>query len=247
VSDNRFNNPEYTKVLEGLTGWQKRAWLEGDWDIAAGQFFTTLRREVHVISSFDDSRAVEWFAAMDYGFTHYTVVLLGCVDCDGNLFIVDEHAERMWLPQRHAPAVAAMIARHGMANGKLQMANLKRFVAGADVFSKQSDGTTVASQYARLGITLRCANTDRVNGWAEILHRLGDPSNGVPPRLFIHERCARLVECLPSLQHDPNRPEDVLKVDADEDGVGGDDAADCLRYLVATKARVVSQRKLRGI
>ena len=46
-------------------------------------------------------------------------------------------------------------------------------------------------------------------------HRLGDPGNGVPPRLFIHERCARLIECLPSLQHDPNRPEVVLKVDAD--------------------------------
>jgi hypothetical protein len=30
-------------------------------------------------------------------------------------------------------------------------------------------------------------------------------------------------------QHDPNRPEDVLKVDADEDGVGGDDTADCNR------------------
>ena len=63
----------------------------------------------------------------------------------------------------------------------------------------------------------------------EILHRLGDhaPQCGLPiaPRLFIHERCARLVECLPSLQHDPNRPEDVLKVDADEDSVGGDDAA----------------------
>jgi hypothetical protein len=115
------------------------------------------------------------------------------------------------------------------------------------VFSKQSDGTTVASQYGKLGISPRCANTDRVNGWAEVLHRLGDPSNGVPPRLFIHERCARLAECLPSLQHDPNRPEDVLKVDADEDGVGGDDAADCLRYLVATKARTVSQRKLRGV
>ena len=44
-----------------------------------------------------------------------------------------------------------------------------------------------------------------------------------------------------------NRPEDVLKVDCDEDGVGGDDAADALRYLVATKARTVSQRKLRGL
>ena len=115
------------------------------------------------------------------------------------------------------------------------------------MFSKQSDGTTVASQYAKLGITLRCANTDRVNGWAEILHRLGEPKVGVPARLFIHERCARLVECLPSLQHDPNRPEDVLKVDADEDGVGGDDAADCLRYPVATKTRSISQRKLRGL
>jgi hypothetical protein len=247
VSDNRFNNPEYTKVLEGLTGWQKRAWLDGDWDIAAGQFFTTLRRDVHVISSFDDSRAVEWFAAMDYGFTHYTVVLLGCLDGDGNMFIVDEHAERLWLPQRHAPAIVAMLGRHQISSRRLVISDLKRFVAGADVFSKQSDGSTVASQYAKLGIALRCANTERVNGWAEILHRLGDPGSGFPSRLFIHERCRRLVECLPTLQHDPNRPEDVLKVDADEDGVGGDDTADCLRYLVATKERKVTQRKLRGL
>jgi phage terminase large subunit len=89
--------------------------------------------------------------------------------------------------------------------------------------------------------------TERVSGWAEVLHRFGDPSNGVAPRLFIHERCARLIECLPSLQHDPNRPEDVLKVDADEDGVGGDDTANCLRYLVATRERKVKQRKLRGL
>jgi len=33
----------------------------------------------------------------------------------------------------------------------------------------------------------------------------------------------------------------------DEDGVGGDDAADCLRYLVVTKERKVTQRKLRGL
>jgi hypothetical protein len=39
----------------------------------------------------------------------------------------------------------------------------------------------------------------------------------------------------------------VLKVDADEDGIGGDDAADCLRYLVATKSREVRVRKLRGV
>jgi hypothetical protein len=94
---------------------------------------------------------------------------------------------------------------------------------------------------------LRCANTDRVNGWGEVLERLGDIEAGVAPTMFVHRRCGRLIETLPALQHNPSRPEDVLKVDADEDGIGGDDAADCLRYLVATKARVVAQRKLRGL
>ena len=69
---------------------------------------------------------------------------------------------------------------------------------------------------------------------------------GVRPTLFIHRRCGRLIETLPALQHDPNRPEEVLKVDADEDGVGGDDAADALRYLVATKTREIREVKLRG-
>jgi hypothetical protein len=190
---------------------------------------------------------VEWFAALDYGFAHYTVVLLGCRDGDGNIFIVDEHAERLWLPQRHAAAVKTMLARHKIGERKMSVEDLKRFVAGADVFSRQSDGTTIAAQYSKLGITLRCANTDRVNGWAEILQRFGDVEGGVKPTLFIHKRCGRLLETLPSLQHDPNRPEDVLKVDCDEDGIGGDDAADVLRYMVATKSRTVTQRKLRGV
>jgi len=247
VTDNRWNNPEYVRVLENLTGWQKRAWLDGDWDIAAGQYFTTLRREVHVVEDFDDSRAVEWFAALDYGFAHYTAVLLACRDGDGNIFIVDEHAERLWLPQRHAAAVKTMLARHKIGERKLAVEDLKRIVAGADVFSRQSDGTTIAAQYSKLGISLRCANTDRVNGWAEILQRFGDIEAGIRPTLFIHKRCGRLIETLPTLQHDPNRPEDVLKIDADEDGLGGDDCADALRYLVATKGRAVTQRKLRGL
>ena len=276
VTDNQWNNPEYVKVLANLSGWQKRAWLDGDWDIAAGQFFTTFRRDVHVLEDFDETRAVEWWAAMDYGFRHYTVCLLGCRDGDGNVFVLDEHAERLWLPQRHATAIQEMLARHQVAlefgllereraarvgwaakgawliqksgqSRALELRDLRRLVAGADVFSRQSDGTTVAGQYSKLGITLRPANMDRVNGWAEVLQGFGDAEGGIAPRLFIHQRCGRLIETLPALQHDPNRPEDVLKVDADEDGNGGDDAADALRYLLATKSREIVARRLRGL
>ena len=246
IKDNTFTNAEYRDILDRLTGWQQRAWRYGDWDIAAGQFFTTFRRDVHVISHFDANRAREWFAALDYGFSHYTVALLGCSDGDGNLFILDEHAARGWVVERHVEAIKAMLQRHHVTlNGRYSMV-LDRFVAGADIFARQANGATIASHYSDLGISLSPANTDRINGWAGILKRLGDPSASITPTLFIHERCVRLVETLPALQHDPNRPEDVLKADPDEDGLGGDDAADALRYAVATKVPRIYVRKLVG-
>ena len=84
-----------------------------------------------------------------------------------------------------------------------------------------------------------------VDGLTGVLR--GDGGASVRAKLFIHRRCGRLAETLPAMQHDPNRPEDVLKVDADEDGLGGDDAADALRYLVATKPRVIVERRLTGL
>jgi hypothetical protein len=170
-------------------------------------------------------------------------------------------------PQRHAAAIHAMLARHKLSGARvmkgqprlswrtpldefarpLEFRDLDRFVAGTDVFSSQFDGRTIADQYRREGISMTPANIDRVNGWAAILQRLGDPEAGIRPTLFIHNRCARWVECIANLQHNPGRPEDVLKSDADEGGIGGDDSADALRYLVATKSNRVYVRKLVGL
>ena len=87
--------------------------------------------------------------------------------------------------------------------------------------------------------------TKRVRLWMCIGSREGRRLRGhLTPHI---QHCRRLVETLPILQHDPNRPEDVLKVDADEDGVGGDDAADALRYLVVTKPRQLVVGRLRGL
>ena len=99
----------------------------------------------------------------------------------------------------------------------------------------------------RLGARLIPANTSREQGWAEILDRLGDPDHGIQPTLFIHQRCQRLISTLPYLQHDPDRPADVLKVSPDEEGLGGDDAADALRYLIATRFPRSYVVKLRGL
>ena len=59
---------------------------------------------------------------------------------------------------------------------------------------------------------------------------MGDVEAGILPTVFVSRRCARLIECLPSLEHNPYRAEDVLKVDTDDDGMGGDDPYDAARY-----------------
>jgi phage terminase large subunit len=237
VDDNPTVNPEYRQYLDGLTGWLKRAWRYGDWDIAAGQFFTTWRADVHVEAPLERAPAHwRYWMALDYGFTHYTAAYLFGQDGDGMIHTLAEHAERRWLPERHAQAIHAMLARL-----ELTTRDLYQFVAGADVFSKGKDGRSVAEQYEEHGIYLSQANDDRISGAAQVLRMLGDVDAGIGPRVLVASTCARLIECLPALEHDPHRPEDVLKVDVDDNGLGGDDAYDAWRYglmAVASDDRV---------
>ena len=114
------------------------------------------------------------------------------------------------------------------------------------MFGAESNGNSVAAQYRELGISNRPANMDRVGGWSSILQRLGDPAAGIMPSLFIHKRCTLLLETLPNLQHDPDRPGDILKTNTNDEGTGGDDAADALRYMVATKRNMIRVAKLQG-
>jgi hypothetical protein len=198
-------------------------------DIAAGQYFTNWRHDRHVRSGvFHIPPTARVWCSLDYGFTHYTVVYLFC-QYDGMITVLDEHAERRWLPPRHAESIVAMLNRWGMRPDRLDS-----FVAGRDVFAAKGDsgGKTIADQYHEQGIHLTAADDDRINGAGELLSLLGDAEAGIPHRIEVLDRCARLIACLPAMEHDPHRPEDVLKIDTDDNGDGGDDPYDSCRYGV---------------
>lgn len=259
VDDNRFLNDGYVKTLDSQTGWRNRAWRHGDWEIAAGQFFATFSERHHIVDAIDERRARKWFASFDYGFTHYTCCLLGFWDSDGEAWIVDEHFERKKLVNHHAPAIKSMIGRHqtfmlrqmGRLEARpLTLDDLDYFVAGTDIFAKESDGKSVDEQYRDHGIRMKAANTDRINGAATIMDLMGDPDkkeNPQPSRLHIHRRCVNTIEQITSMQHDDKRPEDVMKVDCDDDGNGGDDAYDTLRYGLHYNQQGVRMQKIRGL
>ncbi len=233
IDDNRFVNVDYRKTLDRLTGWLLRAWRFGDWDIAAGQYFSTFRRESHIVAPFQIPLNWSVWGSLDYGYTHYTVFHLHAKDNDGGVWTLGEHAMRKALVSTHAAAIRSLADRCVGSWNRVSFV-----VAGADVFGKRGSERTIADQYADEGIQLDRANDDRVSGATTMLGALGDYDRGVMAKWRIFDRCAMLIEQLPAMQHDPHRPEDVLKVDVDEDGEGGDDAYDCARYGVMAAGRV---------
>ena len=228
IEDNAVIDPDYRRKLEENTGWKLRAHRYGDWEIAAGQFLDNFNYDLHVIEPFPIPSEWHCFMGMDYGYKHPTVFLLLAEDGDDNLYVLDEHVQSGWLPQQHAKAVHAMIERNGA-----HRATRDYIFAGADVFAQKSQ-FTIADYYLDEGLAFTKADTDRVQGAHELRARLGNPNAGIPPSLFIFNRCSNLIECLPNLQNDPKNPEDVLKVDVNEEGIGGDDTYDALRYAVFT-------------
>lgn len=229
--DNPFVGKEYHDYLDSQEGYLRRAWRDGDWDVASGQYFINFREKDHV-KEFKAERHWEYWLAMDYGYVHYNVVYLFGKDGDGNLYVIDELAEQRATPETVVPEINEMLKRHRIKRG-----HLRTFVAGGDLFSERSGSVTLSDKYKQFGYEVERANMRRIAGAMEITDRLGNPRRGREPRLFIHERCVRLTECLPNLQHDDKRPEDVKKVDVDSDGVGGDDAYDAFRYGVMVDSK----------
>jgi phage terminase large subunit len=227
VDDNKFVDADYERKLNENTGWMLAAYRYGDFDISAGQYFTNWRHDLHVIKPFDIPLNWPVWGGLDYGFTHPTVAYLATKDSDGNIYLIAEHSARKMLAPQHCEAIKSMAARIGIGWDRVSM-----FVAGDDVFGKKGAEKTIADQYADGGINLTRANNDRISGASAMLGLLGDRERGQPSRLYVFDRCADFAECMPNMQHDPNRPEDVLKVDADDDGNGGDDAYDAGRYTI---------------
>lgn len=235
VEDNKFNNEDYKRNLEKNTGWRLRAYRYGDWDIAAGQYFSTWRHDAIVKSELNIMPGSDVWCSLDYGFQHPTVVYLFS-EYDGKIQVIDEHWRRFALPADHVADIKTMLAKYD-----LNLSDLRIFVASPDADARKGDekGKTVFDQYATHGIKLTRANADRLNGAAFLLKLLGragsEKEQEILPQIEISSRCVKLIENIPELQHDPNRPEDVLKVDIDDEGNGGDDPYDSCRYGIMVR------------
>jgi len=229
-------------TLDSLTGVRKKRLRDGEWVGAEGLFFEEWDDDLHVCAPFPIPADWPIWGALDHGFAHNTAFGL-FTQHDGIIYMIAEHVKNGWLVPLHCKAIRRQCERVGV-----EFKRVKQIVAGHDVFQRRADseGKTIAEQYEMaidpetgeaIGMRFEKATIDRIAGARELLELLGNRELGIKPRLQVFNTCPRTIATMKRMVHDPRDAEDVLKVDADANGDGGDDEYDALRYSAMTRRR----------
>lgn len=232
------NDPTYIAQLMSMNARDRKYLLEGSWENPDGAAFAELDASRHLCRPFRVPKHWPMYAGHDWGFAHPWVYTWYAVDEDGALWLVDT----LWGRRNKDSDIARRIV------GEAPIDRIKITYAGSDVFAKhrarieEQDAPSTAERYAEAKLIVTNANTDRSLGYRTLRELLawkgiGPGGEDGEPRLRMMDTPGnrRLFAQLEGLVTDPDNPEDVLKVDADEEGVGGDDGYDGLRYAVHSR------------
>lgn len=216
VTDNpalMAKDPGYVDTLKNLAPGLREAWLEGRWDVFAGQFFVEWDRDVHVCAPFETPPHWRRYVALDYGMDMLAAYLIA-VDERDCAYVCREVYEG----RDRAPGAAGLIASEA-ARAVREMAGgeeVSLYLAPPDLWqTKPETGRSVADIFASEGVSLTRVSAERVAGWMAVRERLkvctGEDGEKTA-RLKIFRGCENLIRTLPLLQYDDKRPSDAATV-----------------------------------
>lgn len=215
VTDNpalMAKDPEYVNMLRNLPPGLREAWLEGRWDVFAGQFFTEFDRDIHVCEPFEIPPHWRRYVAMDYGMDMLAAYVIA-VDEQNHAYVTREVYDGR---DREAGAKGLIVSEAAQrVKDMVGDDDIYLYLAPPDLWSaRQETGKSVAQLFLEAGITLTQASNDRVDGWMAVREKLkkvegadGEDDTG----LRIFRGCANLIRTLPLLQYDDKKPNDAAK------------------------------------
>lgn len=198
------SNPEYVETLESLPDDQREAFLHGNWDVFAGQYFREWRRDTHVVEPFAIPQHWFRFCSIDWGYNDPCAVYWHAVD-DMRIYTYRE----LYINQTNASDVAKKIVE---LSGRER---IEYTVASPDMWHKRgiskdgsSQGENIAEIFMDGGVWLEKADNDRLQGWTRMREFMKMSSDG-KPLWIIFSTCSNLIRTLPQLIHHDKRVEDV--------------------------------------
>ncbi len=234
LSDNRFlirADPQYKRRLEALDDRDRRALLDGDWDIEEGRFFTQFCRAVHVISPFSPPPRWRKYISLDYGLDMLAAYKIA-LDDNGRAYVTGEVYEGKdnggdgLIVSQAAAEIKRLCDRD----------EIRAVYAPPDLWSRQKDsGSSIADLFFQNGVRLTRVASARRAGWLELKEWLKvekDELGGKTARLKIFDCCKNLIRSLSLIQCDSADPTDCATRPHELTH-----APDALRYFVSGNPR----------
>jgi hypothetical protein len=246
VWDNPFilqNDPGYIQRLLSISDPAlRRAYLYGDWNVFAGQYFSEWSERIHVTEPHPIPDWHEVQLSLDYGYSPSPTVI--------EFVAYDEHGRATAYKELTLEKATARQIAHALnAVAVTPRERTALLVCDTQIWNPQAEkgGVSIAQMIEEelgnlgCGISLVQANKDRINGWGRV-HEFMDPRRPDPTRpgeqvpwlkVFRHRKgsrygCPMLIETIPAQVHDPKKPGDLKKN-------GTDHWVETLRYNLARR------------
>jgi hypothetical protein len=269
VGDNHYLGEQYIQQLKASGSKELvRAWLEGDWSVIEGAFFSEWSSERHVIApvSLPDDwlrfRSADWGSARPFSVGWWAVVgddfhhPLGQTFPRGAIVRYREwygaSAPNVGLKLTAEQVAQGIAEREGAVfdDGRMVRPPTEPIAYGVlDPAAFSVDGgPSIAERMAKHtdgGVWFKRADNRRVGtlgalgGWDQMRQRIRGDGDG-RPMLYTFSTCRDFIRTVPALQHDPDRPEDV-------DTDGEDHAGDEGRYACMSRPWVEEIERPRDI
>ena len=230
-SDNKYTTEEYVKQLASLPEEKRRAYMEGDWDVFAGQYFQEWRDDLHTTPSFLPSKKYVIVGGMDWGRAKpfsFHLSEVSRINIDGAVF----HRSKTFLEvygTEKTPAEWWEVIKEKLKFYNLEVKDISWIQGDPAMFTKGQDlSISIRDQFIKansdFGHKIKAGSNDRIGGWTNYHNWLRIAPDGLP-YYQVSMDCPSLIRTLPELVHDDLKVEDV-------DTGGEDHAPDDQRYML---------------
>ncbi|HXP68049.1 MAG TPA: hypothetical protein VOA88_02090 [Candidatus Dormibacteraeota bacterium] len=236
----------YLKTLAALPSHLRRAFLDGDWEVFAGQYFDNFDVTRHIARA----ETVDWkpwwprWISIDWGFEHPSATYWHAaapgrdeIAPRQSVITYREYVTHRTAPRDLAHEIIARSVAQASACAPLPGHNpldlgsrtishphekIDAIYLSPDAFARRTDEASIADQMGDVFAAADFprpipADNDRIGGWM-LMYQMLDADEWL-----LTDNCIELIRTIPTLVRDMARIEDIEKMD-------GDDPADAARY-----------------
>lgn len=231
-SDNKYTTPDYVRQLASLPELKRRAYMDGDWDVFAGQYFQEWRDKLHVIPPFIPSKrnvivgGMDWGRAKPYSF-HLSEVSKVQLE-DGTKFNRVKTFLEVYGTEK-TPREWWDVIKPKLSFYDIKPDDIAWIEGDPAMYTKGQDKSkSIRDQFIdandTFGRKIKPGSNDRIGGWTNYHTWLRVAPDKIP-YYQVTSDCVNLIRTLPELVHDELKVEDV-------DSDGEDHAPDDQRYML---------------